>query len=178
MEVSLHGRECSLFSCVRLFVTPWTIAHQAPLTMEFSRQEHWSGLPFPLPGNLLCLLHWQTGCYLGATWKAITWAMDWCHWSLVIDSPPAHLLFPEFRGLWEKVPLLIIMRLFLWQPVPAFRCGPKVTSLTQQYTLLRKVWTQGFQELFSRNWPKIKYILLTNAYFSYITVSYYMVQII
>ena len=33
-------------SCVRLSVTPWTVAHQAPLSMEFSRQEYWSGLPF------------------------------------------------------------------------------------------------------------------------------------
>ena len=36
---------------VRLFVTPWTVAHQAPLSMEFSRQEHWNGLPFPSPGD-------------------------------------------------------------------------------------------------------------------------------
>ena len=33
-------------------VTPWTIAHQAPLSMGFSRQEYWSGLPFPSPGDL------------------------------------------------------------------------------------------------------------------------------
>ena len=33
--------------------TPWTIARQAPLSMEFSRQEYWSGLPFPSPGDLL-----------------------------------------------------------------------------------------------------------------------------
>ena len=32
--------------------TPWTVAHQAPLSMEFSRQEYWSGLPFPSPGDL------------------------------------------------------------------------------------------------------------------------------
>ena len=32
--------------------TPWTVAHQAPLSMEFSRQEDWSGLPFPSPGDL------------------------------------------------------------------------------------------------------------------------------
>ena len=35
-----------------LFVTPWTIARQVPLSMEFSRQEYWSGLPFPSPGDL------------------------------------------------------------------------------------------------------------------------------
>ena len=36
---------------VWFFATPWTIACQAPLTMEFSRQEYWSGVPFPSPGN-------------------------------------------------------------------------------------------------------------------------------
>ena len=39
-------------SRVRLFVTPWTIAYQAPRSMGFSRQECWSGLPFSSPGNL------------------------------------------------------------------------------------------------------------------------------
>ena len=42
----------SCFSCVQLFVTPWTVAHQVPLSVEFSRQEYWSGLPFPPPGDL------------------------------------------------------------------------------------------------------------------------------
>ena len=39
-------------SRVRLFATPWTVAYQAPLSMRFSRQEYWSGLPFPSPGDL------------------------------------------------------------------------------------------------------------------------------
>ena len=39
-------------SHVLLFVTTWTVAHQAPLSMGFSRQEYWSGLPFPPPGDL------------------------------------------------------------------------------------------------------------------------------
>ena len=38
-------------SCLTLF-NPWTVAHQAPLSIGFSRQEHWSGLPFPSPGDL------------------------------------------------------------------------------------------------------------------------------
>ena len=42
----------SHFSRVRLFATLWTVAHQAPLSMGFSRQESWSGLPFPSPGHL------------------------------------------------------------------------------------------------------------------------------
>ena len=40
------------FSHVRLFATPWTEAYKAPLSMEFSGQEYWSGLPFPSPGDL------------------------------------------------------------------------------------------------------------------------------
>ena len=41
-----------LHSHVRLFATPWAIAHQAPQSMGFSRHEYWSGLPFPSPGYL------------------------------------------------------------------------------------------------------------------------------
>ena len=44
-----------LLSHVRLFATPWTVAHQAPVFMQFSRQEYWSGLPFPSPGDLPAL---------------------------------------------------------------------------------------------------------------------------
>ena len=56
------------FSCVQLCVTLCTVAHQAPLSTGFSRQEYWSGLPCPPPGDLpnpgikpasLSLLHWQ-----------------------------------------------------------------------------------------------------------------------
>ena len=62
-------RACVL-SHVQLFATPWTVAHQAPLSMGFSRQEYWCGLHillqeiFPTQGSnphLLYLLHWQSG---------------------------------------------------------------------------------------------------------------------
>ena len=43
----------SHFSHVQLFVTPWTVAHQTPLSMGFSMQEYWSGVPCPAPGNKL-----------------------------------------------------------------------------------------------------------------------------
>ena len=64
------------------FAAPWTIAHQAPLSMGFFRQEYWSGLPFPPPGDLpsqgsnpLNLLHcrWILDCW--ATWEDHTWIM-------------------------------------------------------------------------------------------------------
>ena len=44
--------EVKSLSCVRLFVIPQTVAYQAPLSMGFSRQQYWSGLPFPSPGDL------------------------------------------------------------------------------------------------------------------------------
>ena len=47
MEVKVKS-----LSRVQLFATPWTVAHQAPQSMEFSRQEYWSGLPFPSPEDL------------------------------------------------------------------------------------------------------------------------------
>ena len=43
---------CAMLSHVPLFATPGTVARQAPLSMGFPRQEYWSGLPFPSPGNL------------------------------------------------------------------------------------------------------------------------------
>ena len=74
-------------SCVWIFVTLWAVAHQVPLSMEFSRQEYWSGLPFPSAGEssqprdwirVFCILctgrrtlyhhttrasHWSTGSF-------------------------------------------------------------------------------------------------------------------
>ena len=66
-------------SCVQLFMTPWTAAYQAPLSMGFSRQEYWSGVPLPSPtGNWLLSLevtlltsapptHWSE--YYSPTWQ-------------------------------------------------------------------------------------------------------------
>ena len=53
-----------LLSCVQHFATPWTVAHQAPLSMGYPRQEYWSGLPFPSLGikpMSLVAPDWQAG---------------------------------------------------------------------------------------------------------------------
>ena len=47
----------SHFSHIRLFVTPWTAAHQVPLSMGFSRQEYWSGVPLPSPSSPITSWH-------------------------------------------------------------------------------------------------------------------------
>ena len=52
LQLSVHVCMPSCFSCVQLFETPWTVAHQAPLSMGFSRQAYWSGLLWPPPGDL------------------------------------------------------------------------------------------------------------------------------
>ena len=63
----VHEYMLGCFSHVWLFVTPWTVARQAPLSMEFSGQEYWSGLSCLPPGDLPdlgikpCLLYWQAG---------------------------------------------------------------------------------------------------------------------
>ena len=51
-QVDLRKHCVKSLSHVLLFVTPWTVAYQAPPSMGFSRQDYWSGLPFPSPGNL------------------------------------------------------------------------------------------------------------------------------
>ena len=65
-----HKERSESVSHVQLSATPWTVACQPSLSMGFSRQEYWSGLPYPPPGDLsdpgiepvsLCLLHWQAG---------------------------------------------------------------------------------------------------------------------
>ena len=52
LSLTLKFVEMKLLSRVRFFATPWTVAYQAPWSMGFSRQEYWSGLPFPSPGDL------------------------------------------------------------------------------------------------------------------------------
>ena len=54
LDQTLHMKVAKVesLSRVRLFATLWTVAHQAPLSMAFSRPEYWSGLPFPSPGDL------------------------------------------------------------------------------------------------------------------------------
>ena len=51
-QYNVSSRKVKSFSHVWLFATPWTIAYWAPRSMGFSRQEYWSGLPFPSPGDL------------------------------------------------------------------------------------------------------------------------------
>ena len=109
----------SCFSRVWLFATPWTVAHQAPLSIGFSRQEYQSGLPCPTPGDLP-----NPG------------------------TEPTSLMSPALAGgflttstIWEApfiyIPLLIKVTVFCWCLVAKFcltfcdpmDCGPPASSV-------------------------------------------------
>ena len=51
-KIPFSWKKVKSLSRIRLFETPWTVAYQAPPSMGFSRQEYWSGVPFPSPGDL------------------------------------------------------------------------------------------------------------------------------
>ena len=53
VQAPAQSRCCLVAKSLRLFATPWTVGHQAPLSMGFPRQKYCSGLPFPSPGDLL-----------------------------------------------------------------------------------------------------------------------------
>ena len=72
----------SRFSRVRLCATPQTTAHQAPLSLGFSRQEHWSGLPFPSPMHARMLNHFSCVQLCATPWTA-------AHQALVVKNSPA-----------------------------------------------------------------------------------------
>ena len=76
-------------SCVHLFVTPWTVACQAPLSMEFTRQEYWSGLPFTSPGDHPC--PWMT-----ITLSGYLWVLPVVHACICVYRITSHLILSMF----------------------------------------------------------------------------------
>ena len=124
-----HSAACvlSCFSCVWLSVTPWTVAHQTPLSMRFLRQEYWSGLPCFPPGDLLdpgielaslVYLHWEVSSLplapLGRPWKC---------WPRTTDLPSGRELC--IFSFWE-------LFLLLWQAeLQAECCGLSVSLSTK-----------------------------------------------
>ena len=87
--------EVKSLSCVRLSVTPGTVACQAPLSMGFSRQEYWSGLPFPSPTSLCC--H-----------KSLGWA------PCIIQQLPTSYLFYTWSCIYFSVTLSICPMVSFW----------------------------------------------------------------
>ena len=84
----------SCVSCVRLCATPQTEAHQAPLSLGFSRQEHWSGLPFP------SLMHESEKLKVKSLSRVRLLATPW---TVAYEAPPS-MGFPR-QEYWSGVPL-------------------------------------------------------------------------
>ena len=79
----------SRFSRVRLCATPWMAAHQAPLSLGFSRQEHWSGLPFPSPMH--ASEKWK--------WSRLVVSDFAISWTVAYQAPPSMGFFrQEYRS--------------------------------------------------------------------------------
>ena len=89
-----------LLSCAWLFATLWTVAHQAPLSTRFSRQEYWIGLPFPTPGVVCEMSAMWDGCncmvVLSILWHCLSLVLKW---KLTFSSPVATAQFSKFADI-------------------------------------------------------------------------------
>ena len=131
---SLNHMACmrSCFNRVHLFMTFWTVTCQAPLSMGFSRQEHWSGLPFPPSG----ILH-VVGVYFNS--KSLIYPSFLLSPLVTISlfpvpSSPAfvslvyilvmleHIVqqLPEVKVLWDPAYLKVSLQRRAWHPTPVF----------------------------------------------------------
>ena len=121
---SLHSGWCvcacmpGCFSCVQLFATLWIVAHQAPLSMGFPRQEYWSGVPCPPPGDLpdpwiehaspalqadsLPLSHWGAGVGLNDQQALVL--QIWWSWPCLL--PHIGLTFP-WKGQVQVLKMIL-----------------------------------------------------------------------
>ena len=128
-----------VFSCVQLFVIPWTVSCQAPPSMEFSRQEYWSGLPFLTPGNLrdpeIKLTSWSvspalTGGFFStepASWEA---RVEGCPG---INHSKSTMLYseqinPSSSKVCSVVVFIFRMKWQIYKPVPKLPKSPQQSS--------------------------------------------------
>ena len=100
-----------VLSCVQLFSTPWTAVHQGPLSLEFSRQEYWSRLPFPSPGDI-------------ANPGTEPESPESLHWQ--VDSLPLHHLSMDStnRGSINRVALYLLLKNIAYKQ----NCGRPMTA--------------------------------------------------
>ena len=129
----IHICVLSCIGYVQVFAAPWTVAHQAPLSMGFSRQEHWSGLPCPPPGDhpkpcLLHILHWQAG---SLPRKLKTWPFGehiWVAWAHSLSDP-----FSQFSSVAQSCPTL-------WDPMNHSMPGLPVHYQLPEFTQTHVHW--------------------------------------
>ena len=111
-------------SRVWLLATPWTAAHQAPPSMGFSKQEYWSGVPLPSPGDMLIYSYYicETICPFG-TWKQLE-----------------DLVHTTQDGMWWE------LRLRLWAEAQSLRLLSNI--LKSSYFIIYESWVQDVVAIF------------------------------
>ena len=104
-----------LLSCVRLLATPWTAAHQAPPSMGFSRQEHWSGVPLPSP--IYCYYFLKHTYVINSIIYCFAWSLKWnTKWKTFKYLSTSHCWCPSF--LCEDLSFcLVLFHLFAELPL-------------------------------------------------------------
>ena len=149
---------CFVLSNVWLFETPPAVACQAPLSMEFSRQEYWNKLPFPIPRisptqgsnmSLLSLLHQQVGFFFttSATWKAHVNPYDVSYLHLIM------ITITEF--FWWQSLLSLICQIWRSSCITGFKFN-KVKSLSR-VRLFETSWTVADQVPLTMEFPRQEY---------------------
>ena len=95
-------------SQVRLFATPWTVAHQAPLSLGFPRQEEWSGLPVPSPGDLPdsgikpTSLGLAGGFFTGEPPGKPNLSIVWKNWKTIEKATKITIILPSY-GIHNQI---------------------------------------------------------------------------
>ena len=160
LPVSLWGCVCMLscFSCVWLFATPQTVAHQALLSMGFSRQEYQSGLPCAPPGDLpdpraepMSLKFPSLAGRLfttSATWEAHIWGHPTP--IAIYSSPRIYRTHPNLRGLsyssmsflpFHTVHRVTQARILEWFAIPSSSGGPNEDLIfSELFTMIHPSW--------------------------------------
>ena len=136
----------SHFSRVWLFAVPWTVAHQAPLSMGFSRQEYWSALPFPFPGNLsnpgieptFLMSPALAGEFFttNTTWGALQWMWGISKLELLADS-----CLPETSWHYGYLNQTAVCLWRIW-------CRAGNSIFTVYFSPLQAIWPWNYYFLF------------------------------
>ena len=137
----------SRFSCVQLCATPQTAAHQDPPSLGFSRQEHWSGLPFPSPMHESEKWKWS---WLSHVWLFAT------PWTAVYQAPPS-MGFSR-QEYWSRVPLPPLMK---YEEFINIFC--LVFLICHQNYTKEKLLNSSCRSIFGANWQELLFSSLSKV---------------
>ena len=128
-----HWYFACMLSWVQLFITPWTVARQVPLSMGFPRQEYWSGLPFSSPGDLpgpgICV-----SCISCISRRILYWCATWEAWGS-LNSVSQTL--STINTTWVRYFKVWILGV----------CTELLTRI-ESHSISRSSWTTGWQSWF------------------------------